>query len=84
MTLKGSLRQAEFDKLFLLHEFRVWAIVYDVGAENWRRQRGIDFLGIEILLFAVENKIVSVNTEITCNFLAEKDKCKDIPVLSTC
>lgn len=82
MALKGSLRQTKFDKLLLLHEFRIGAIVHDVRAEYWCRQGGVDFLGIEILVATIKDKIVSVDTKIARNLLTKKNERENISVLS--
>lgn len=81
MALKGALCQTKFDKFFLFHEFRVGAIVYDIGTEDWRRQRGVDLLGVEIIVAAIQDKIVAVDAKVACDPLAEKNERENIAVL---
>lgn len=81
MALKGALRQTKFDKSFLFHEFRVGAIVYDIRTEDWRRQRGINLFGVEIIVATIQDEIVAVDAKVACDPLAEKNERENIPVL---
>lgn len=67
--------------LLLLHQFRVWAIVDNIGAEDGRRQGAIDFLCVDMALFAIENEFVSLCTNVDCCFPAEKNEGEDIAML---
>ena len=81
MAFKCLLGQSELDKLLLFHELGVWAIVYDIGAENGGRQGAVDLFGVEILVLSVEDEFVAVEAKVASDFLPEKNKRENVTVL---
>jgi hypothetical protein len=67
--------------LLLLHEFRVGAVVDDVLAKDRGGQRGVDFLGVDVLDLAIENEVVPLGVQTHGHLAAEKDESEDIAVL---
>jgi len=67
--------------LLLLHKLRVRAVVYDIIAEDRSAERAVDLLGIDILDFAVQDKIVSFSIQADGSLAAEQNEGKDIAVL---
>ena len=67
--------------LLLLHQFRVWTIVDNILAEYRRSQRSIDFLRIDILVFRVQDEVVTLCSKTHSSLLAEENERKDITVL---
>ena len=60
MRLQRVLCQSKLDKLLLLHEFRVRAIVDDVASKHGRCERAVHLLGVDVLKFPVENEFVAL------------------------
>ena len=81
MRLQSGLSQPEFDKLFLFHKLGVGTIVDHIRPENRSRQWTIDLFRINVLYFAIENKLVPLSPEVDGGFLAQQDEGKDIAVL---
>jgi hypothetical protein len=67
--------------LLLLHKLRVRAVVDDVLAENRGGQRGVDFLGVDILDLAIENEVVAFSVQTHSHLAAEEDEGEHIAVL---
>jgi hypothetical protein len=81
MGLKSLLGKTKLDKLLLLHELRVWTIIYDIATKDRRCQWTVDFFGVCVLNSTVENKVIAVNTKTGNDFSTEEDKGEDITVL---
>jgi hypothetical protein len=67
--------------LLLLHELGIGAVIDDIATKDRRRQHSIDFLGIDVLELAVENKVVAGGANSDGGLLAEKNKGKDVAKL---
>ena len=57
--------------LFLLHEFRVWTIIHNITPENRGSQGAVYFLGIDVPMLAVEDKIVSLGSQTDSGLFAQ-------------
>lgn len=69
--------------LLLLHELGVRAVIYDVPTEDWRRKRGIDFFGTDILELAVQDEVIAFGAQVNRGLFAEKDEGEDVAILCT-
>ena len=56
--------------LLLFHEFRVGAVVDNVGSEDRRCKLAVDFFGVDILQLSIEDELVAFNAEVDGCFLA--------------
>ena len=48
--------------LLLLHELGVGAIIHDVTTEDGGSEGGVDFFGVDIAKFAIEDELISLGT----------------------
>lgn len=69
--------------LLLLHELGVWAVVDYICAKDWRCQRRVDLLSVDVLELAVQNEVVSFSAQTNSRLLAQQDECEDIAILLT-
>lgn len=76
--------EADGGYLLLLHEFRVGAVVDDVGTEDWGGDGTVDLFRVDVLELAVENEFVAVDAEVNRRLLSKEDEGKDISVLCEC
>lgn len=62
-----------FDYLYLLllHEFGVWTIIHNITPENRGSQGAVYFLGIDVPVLAVEDKIVSLGSQTDSGLFAQ-------------
>jgi hypothetical protein len=67
--------------LLLFHQFRVWAVIYHITAEDWGRENRIYILCVCILVLRIEYEVVAFRTKVDSGFLAEENECEDIAVL---
>lgn len=67
--------------LLLLHEFRVGTVVDNIGSEDGGCELPVDFFGVDILQFSIENELVALDTKVNSCLLAEKDEGENIAVL---
>lgn len=68
----------------LFHELAVGAVVNNILAEDWGGQDTVNFLGVHILLLAVQDEFVSIRSNIDGRFLSEKHKGEDVAKLLQC
>jgi glutaredoxin 2 len=59
MGLQGISGQAKLDELLLFHQLRVGTVVHNVLAKNRIAEWAIDFLSIDVRLFAIEDEIIT-------------------------
>jgi hypothetical protein len=55
----------------LLHQFGVWTVVDNIGAEDGCCELAVDFFGVDILELSIQDELVSFNSEIDCDLLAK-------------
>ena len=67
--------------LLLLHKLGVGAVVDNIAAKDGRSEVGVDFLSVDILELAVEDKVVSGGANSDSGLLSEEDKGKNISIL---
>lgn len=70
--------------LLLLHQLRIRAVIHHTGTKHWSRKGTVDFLGIDILQLPIQDEFVALQTQADCQFPAQQNKSKDIPVLKCC
>ena len=51
--------------------------------KNWGGEGAIDFLRIEILMLAIEDEIIALDSQTDCGFLAQQKEGEDITILHT-
>lgn len=59
----------------------MWSVIYNITSPHWSRKNVIYVFRVEVVLFPIQDKIVSVDPQVCCNSSAEKHKCEDIAVL---
>jgi hypothetical protein len=67
--------------LLLLHELRVGAIVDNSGTEDWGGKFSVDLLGVDVLEFAIEDKLVASSSKVYGRLLSEENEGEDITIL---
>lgn len=65
----------------LLHQFGIRTIIHHPGAKNGSGKRTVNFLGIGIFQFAIQDELVALGAQEDGGFLAQENKGKDIAVL---
>lgn len=80
-AFESLLCKGELDKLLLLHELGVGAAVDDVGAEHGDGKRAVDLFGVEVLVFSIEDEVVSVDTKVAHHLLTEQGETEYVAVL---
>lgn len=56
--------------LLLLHKFGVGTVVDDIRSEDGRCKLAVDFFGVDVLQFSIEDELIAFNTKIYGCFLA--------------
>lgn len=56
--------------LLLLHEFGVGTVVDNIGPEDGRCELPVDFFGVDIFQFSIENELVTFDTKVDSCLLA--------------
>lgn len=67
--------------LLLLHQLSIGAIVDDIATKDRGSQNSIDFLGVDVLELAVEDKVVSSRANGDGGPLAKQNKGENIAKL---
>lgn len=67
--------------LLLFHQFGVGTVVHHMAAKNRRRQRRVHFLGANVSKLAVQDKVVSLCTQVNSGLLAEENESENIAIL---
>lgn len=67
--------------LLLLHQLRIRTIINDARSKNWRCQRTVYILRIQVLVFSVEYEVVPFDAQIYSGLLSKKNECEDIAIL---
>ncbi len=78
---EGLGRELDLHEFLLLHELAVWAVVDDVGAEDWGGEAGVDLFRVDVLELAVEDEFVALGADVDGRLLAEEDEREDIAML---
>jgi hypothetical protein len=68
--------------LLLLHQLRIRAVVHDILSKHRRSQHGIDLLRIDVLQLPIEDKIISLSSQIHRGLLPKQDEREDIAILN--
>lgn len=65
----------------MLHQFRVWTVIYHITTKDRSRENRIYVLGIRILVLRIQYEVVPFGPKVDRGFLAKEDECEDIAVL---
>ena len=67
--------------LLLLHQLRIRTIVDYIFAEHRGSQGAVDFLGIDIFEFSVEDEVIAFGAQANRGFFPQEDEGEDIAIL---
>ena len=66
---------------FLFHQFCVGTIIYNIFTEDWRCERAVYFLGIQVLVLPVQNEVISFYAQADGSLFPQQDEGKNITIL---
>ena len=57
------------------------SVIYNITSPHWSGDYVVYVFRIQVVLFPIQDEVVSVDAQVYCYFSAEKNECEDITVL---
>jgi hypothetical protein len=67
--------------LFLLHELRIGTVIYHIFAKDRGRENCVDFLGVDVLEFPVQDEIIAHGPDVDSRSFTKENEGEDIAIL---
>ena len=75
-----SVAQRMQSYLLLLHQFRVGTIVDNISSKDRRCKHRIDLLGIDVLVFAVQDELIAISSQVDGRLLSQQNERETIAI----
>ena len=79
--ISGDREIYSYADLLLLHELRIRTIVNHILPKHWSCEGAVDLFCVQIFVFSIQDKIISLHTQADCGLLSQQNECENVAIL---